>query len=204
MDDGFHVPLAVGVMALLEHACHTAIPSALLPFIQSVLHYRLKTLLEIERMHALPSWLCRDGAPMPWVGFKAQQVRHGLGPRRVATWQDEPEAGLISLDTLAQNIVKWQLRDLQGVCHGAIRALAKAGVVGAKVTGMMDGTNLEAIERYSGCGQMTRPVRIEDTRGQVHTIEVTVYGWKVLLMIETVTKIALAVKVEKGQENATH
>lgn len=188
----------------MEHACDTAIPSALLPFIQSVLRYRLKTLLEIERMHALPSWLRRDGAPMPWVGFKAQQVRHGVHPRGVATWQDEPEAGPISPNTLAQNIVKWQLRDLQGVCNGAIRALAKAGIFGAKVTGMMDGTNLETIERYSECGQMTRPVRIEDTRGQVHAIEVTVYGWKVLLMIEAVTKIALAVKVEKGQEHATH
>jgi len=152
MDDGFHVPLAVGVMAFLEHAYDTAIPSALLPFIQSVLHYRLKTLLEIERMHALPSWLCRDGAPMPWVGFKAQQVRHGVGPRRVATWQDEPEAGPISPDTLAQNIVKWQLRDLQGVCYGAIRALAKAGVVGAKVTGMMDGTDRSWRDHHGRCG----------------------------------------------------
>jgi len=82
--------------------------------------------------------------------------------------------------------------------------LGKAGIFGAKVTGMMNGTNLETTERYSGCGQMTRPVRIEDTRGQVHAIEVTVYGWKVLLMIEAVTKIALAVKVEMGQEHATH
>jgi len=125
-------------------------------------------------------------------------------PHRVATWQDEPEAGPISPDTLAQKIVKWQLRDLQGVCNGAICALAKARIFGAKVTGMMDGTNLESTERYSGCGQMTRPVRIEDTRGQVHAIEVTVYGWKVLLMIEAVTKLALAVKVEMGQEHATH
>jgi hypothetical protein len=163
-------------MALLEHAYDTAIPSALLPFIQSVLRYRLKTLLKIERMHALPSWLCRDGAPMLWVGFKAQQVRHGVRPRRVATWQDEPEARPISPDTLAPNIVKWQLWDLQGVCNGAIRTFAKAGIFGAKVTGMMDSTYLEAIERYSGCGPMTRPVWIEDTRGQVHAIEVTVYG----------------------------
>ena len=58
--------------------------------------------------------------------------------------------------------MKWQLQDLEGVCHRAIRALAKAGIFGAKVTGMMDGTNLETIERYSGCGQMTRPIRIED------------------------------------------
>jgi hypothetical protein len=125
-------------------------------------------------------------------------------PRRVATWQDEPEAGPVCPDTLAQNIVKWQLRDLQGVCHGAIRALAKAGICGAKVTGMMDGTDLETPMRYSGCGQVTRPVRIEDTRSQVHAIEVSIYDWKVLRMIAAVTKMPLAVKVGKMQEYATH
>ena len=127
-----------------------------------------------------------------------------MGPRGAATWQDEPEAGPISPDTLAENILTWRVRDLEGVCNGAIRALAKAGVYGVKVTGMMDGTDLEITKCYSGCGQVTRPVRIEDTRGQVHAIEVAVYGWKVLLMIEAVTKIALAVKVEMGQEHATH
>ena len=53
---------------------------------------------------------------------------------------------------------------------------------------MMDGTDLETIERNGGWGQMTSPVRIEDTRRQEHAIEVTVYGWKVLLMFEPVTK----------------
>jgi hypothetical protein len=80
------------------------------------------------------------------VGFKAQQVHHGVRPRRVATWQDEPKAGPISPDTPTQNILKWHLQDLEGVCHGAIRALAKAGIFGARVSGMMDGTNLETIE----------------------------------------------------------
>ena len=80
----------------------------------------------------------------------------------------------------------------------------RSGSLGRRLTVMMNGTNLETTERYSGCGQMTRPVRIEDTRGQVHAIEVAVYAWKVLLMIEAVTKIALAVKVEMGQEHATH
>jgi hypothetical protein len=62
-----------------------------------------------------------------------------------------------------------------------------------KVTGMMDGTDLEITKCYGGCGQVTRPVRIEDTRGQVHAIEVTIYDWKVLLMIDAVTKMPLAV-----------
>ena len=47
----------------------------------------------------------------------------------------------------------------------------------------------------------TRKVRIEDTRGKVHAIEVTVYGWKVLLVIDAATKIPLAVKVGQIQEH---
>ena len=97
--------------------------------------------------------------------------------------------------------MKWNLRDLEAVFNGAIRALAKAGVFGKQVTGIADGTDLETTERYAGCGQVTRKVRIEDKRGKVHEIEVTVYGWKVLLLIDAVTKIPLAVKVGQIQEH---
>ena len=99
---------------------------------------------------------------------------------------------------------KWNLRDLEAVFNGAIRALAQGGVFGAKVTGIADGTDLETTDRYRGCGQVTRKVRIEDKRGRVHEIEVTVYGWKVLLLIDAATKIPLAVKVGKIQEHETH
>ena len=77
----------------------------------------------------------------------------------------------------------------------------RRGSLGAKVTGIADGTDLETTERYTGCGQVTRTVRLEDTRGQVHEIEVTVYGWKVLLLIDAATKIPLAVKVGQIHEH---
>jgi Transposase DDE domain len=93
------------------------------------------------------------------------------------------------------------LRELEGVFNGALRALAQAGVFGTRVTGIADGTDLETTERYAGCGQATRKRRIEDKWGRVHEIEVTVYGWKVLLLIDAVTKIPLAVKVVKIQEH---
>jgi hypothetical protein len=79
--------------------------------------------------------------------------------------------------------------------------LAKARVFGTQVTGIADGTDLETTERYRGCGQVTRKVRIEDKHGRVHEIEVTVYGWKVLLLIDAATKIPLAVKVGKIHEH---
>jgi hypothetical protein len=86
------------------------------------------------------------------------------------------------------------LRDLERVCNGAIRALAKAGVFAKKVTGMADGTDVATTVRYRGCGQVTRKVRIEDKQGRGHEIEVTVYGWKVLLLIDALTKIPLGSK----------
>jgi len=97
--------------------------------------------------------------------------------------------------------VKWNLQDLEGVFNGGIRALAQAGVFGTKVTGIADATDLATTERYRGCGQVTRKRRIEDKRGRVQELEVTVYGWKVLLLIDAVTKIPLAVKVAKIHEH---
>jgi hypothetical protein len=98
-------------------------------------------------------------------------------------------------------MVQCNLRDLEALFNGVIRALAKAGVFGKRVTGMADGTDLETSERDQGCGQATRKRRLEDKRGKVHEIEVTVYGWKALLLIDAVTKIPLAVNVVQIQEH---
>jgi hypothetical protein len=79
--------------------------------------------------------------------------------------------------------------------------LAKAGVFGQRVTGIAEGTDLETTARYTGCGQVTRRRRIKDKQGKVHEIAVTVYGWKVLVLIDAATKIPLAVKVGQIQEH---
>ena len=176
----------------------------MVPFVQYLLLYGLKTLFGIESINALPALLFSDEALMQLVGFNTQQLRYGVCQRGAAKRQGERAPGPICADTLAKNIVKLNLRDLEVVFNGAIRALAKAGVFGAKVTGIADGTDLETTERYTGCGQVTRKVRIEDKCGRMHAIEVTVYGWKVLLLIDAATKIPLAVKVGTIEEHETH
>jgi hypothetical protein len=55
VEDCFPLLPALGVVTMVEHVCGTAIPRAMRPFIQSVLRYWRQTLLEIERMHGLPS-----------------------------------------------------------------------------------------------------------------------------------------------------
>jgi hypothetical protein len=204
LDDFFHFLQALGVMAMLQETHGAGIDRVMVPFVQYLLLYGLKTLFGIESINALPALLFSDEALMQLVGFNTQQLRYGVCQRGVAKRQGERAPGPICSDTLAKNIVKLNLRDLEVVFNGAIRALAKAGVFGAKVTGIADGTDLETTERYTGCGQVTRKVRIEDKCGRMHTIEVTVYGWKVLLLIDAATKIPLAVKVGQIEEHETH
>jgi hypothetical protein len=169
------------------------------PCVQSVLLYGVKTLCGMERINARPPLLCSDEALMRLVGCKAQQVRQGLCQRGATTRQGERLLGPLCPDTLAKPSVTWHLRDLAAVFQGALRALAKAGVFGAQVTGMVDGTDLAATERDAGWGQVTRQVRLEEKRGKVHAIEVTIDGWTVLLVRDAVTKLPVAVNVGPSQ-----
>jgi hypothetical protein len=201
LDDFFHFLQALGVMTLLEEAHGAAIRRQMVPFVQYVLLYGVKTLFGMESLNALPHLLFSDEALMQLVGFNAHQVRHGICQRGATQRQGERLPGPICPDTLANNIVKGNLRDLETVFNGAIRALAQAGVFSQRVTGIADGTDLETTARYTGCGQVTRTRRIEDKQGKVHELEVTVYGWKVLLLIDAATKIPLAVRVGQIQEH---
>src|SRR5919201_4697379 len=137
LDDFFHFLQAIGVMALLEQGHGAAIQREMLPFVQYVLLYGLKPLFGVESMNALPSLLFSDEALMRLVGFAAQHVRQGICQRGATKRQGERTPGPICPETLAKNIVKWNLRDLEAVFNGSIRALAQAGVFAAKVTGLL-------------------------------------------------------------------
>ena len=163
-----------------------------------MLLYSLKTLFGIESMHALPVLLFSDEALMRLVGFNAHQVRHGVCQRGAAKRQGPRTTGPICPDALADNMVKLNLRELETLFNGVIRALAKQGVFGAKVTGIVDATDLETTAQYEGCGQVTRKRKLTDKRGKVHEIEVTVYGWKLIVLIDAGTKIPLAAQVVRS------
>ncbi|HEX9868873.1 MAG TPA: transposase [Candidatus Tectomicrobia bacterium] len=203
LDDFFHVLQALGVMALLEEVHGATIQREMVPSGPYVLRYGLKTLFGIERMNALPALLFSDEALMQLVGFNAQQVRQGVCQRGATKRQGERTPGPISPETLANNIVKLNLRELESLFNGTIRALAQTGLFGKKVTGIVDATDLETTDQYAGCGQATRKRKVTDKHGQVHAIEVTVYGWKLIVLIDARTKIPLAAKVVPIQAHET-
>jgi hypothetical protein len=203
LDDFFTFLHQLGVVELLDEVQGTAVQREMVPVVQYVLLYSLKTLFGIERMQALPPLLFSDEALMRLVGFNAQQVRHGVCQRGAAARQGPRTTGPICPEALADNIVKLNLRDLEALFNRVIRVLAQAGVFAAKVTGILDATDLETTAQYEGGGQVTRQRKITDKRGQVHEIEVTVYGWKLIMLIEARTKIPLAATVVPIQEHET-
>jgi hypothetical protein len=185
----------------LQQARGQGVERELVPMVQYILLYGLKTLFGSERMHALPEWLFSAAASMPVVGFNAHHGRHGVCQRGAAKRQGPRTAGPICPEALANNLVKLDLRALEALFNGAIRALSKAGRCRAKVTGIVDGTDLETTALYEGCGQVTRTRKRTDTHGQGREMEVTVYGWKVIVLIDATTKIPLAVTVVQIQEH---
>ena len=159
----------------------------------------LQTRVGMARVKALPRLRCSDEALMPLVGFTAQQVRQGRCPRGATRRQGERLPGPICPATLANTLVKWHVLDLEVVCHGRLRAVAKAGGFGAQVTGLAEGSERETTAQAPGWGQVPRPVRRLETRGWRHEIAVTVYGGTVFLLLEVAPKMPLAVPVGQMQ-----
>lgn len=203
LDEFFHFLRDLGIVELLEDVRGKGSQRELVPMVQYVLLYGLKSLFGIASMNALPELLFSDEASMRLVGFNAHQVRHGVCQRGAAKRRGPRTAGPICPEALANNLVKLDVRMLERLFNGVIRALAKAGVFHGKITGIVDGTDLETTARHEGCGQVTRKRKMTDKQGKVREIEVTVYGWKVIVLIDAATKIPLAVKVVPIQEHET-
>jgi hypothetical protein len=203
LDDFCYCLQELGVGDWLGDVQGTAVRREMVPVVQYVLLYRRKTLLGIESMPALPALLFSDEALMRLVGFKAQQGRHGVCQRGAAPRQGPRPTGPICPDALADNIVKLNGRALEALFNSVIRALAKAGVLAAKVTGSVDAPDLETTPQYEGCGQVTRQRHITDQRGNVPEIEVTVHGFQLIVLSDARPKIPLAAKVVPMQEHET-
>jgi hypothetical protein len=203
LNDFFDCLQQLGVVDWLGDVQGPAVQREMVPFVPYRLLYSLNTLFGIESRPALPALRCSDEALMRLVGFNAQQVRQGVCQRGAAKRQGPRTRGPICPDALADNLVQLNVRDLEAWFNGVIRALAKAGMCAAKVTGIVDATDLETTARYEGCGQVTRTRKITDKRGKVHEIEITVDGWKLMVLIEARTKLPLAATVVPIQEYET-
>jgi hypothetical protein len=146
LNDLCHFLHAIGLMGLLEQVHGANIQPVMLPFVQYILLYGLKTLFVMASINALLSLLFSDEVLMQLVGFSAPKIRRGICWRGAAKRQNERLPRPISLGTLTKNIVKGNLQDLKTVFNGSMRALAQAEVFGAKVTGVLNAKTLKTTQ----------------------------------------------------------
>ncbi len=175
----------------------------LYPFIQFVLMTIMRCVGGVESMLATREVLLTDEALMGLLGFNAAQVQQGCNDRGLSRRTKPVEVrGALSFETVADNIVKVGPEKLSAMFNGVIRCLAKQRVFPTHVDVSLDATDDEATPTYTtdAGGEVPRVTREKrpDVRANKHArkVKVTVFGWKIWIVFEPVSKIPLAMKID--------
>jgi len=173
----------------------------LIPVVLFILLYFLRALLGIESMNALPLLLFTNTAAMTLLGFNAYQIANGFTKRGDALRQNKQKQGPLTAQCLAQNICKLTVKQMEALLNGVVHRLAAFGIFAEEIAVVIDGSKLETTEKFEGrgCLRLERRVKEKGT-GRLVTIDVFLFGWKVIVLMDIRTRIPLAAKVVKIQE----
>ena len=197
LDEFWHFLEQVGILPLVEQIKTPTIQRVMVPLVVMALLYFLKTLYGIESMNALPALLFSNVAAMTLLGFNAHQIANGYSQRGDHRRQKKPKQGPLTPQALAANMAKLGEATVLTFFNGCIAALAAFGVFAAELIVAVDGSQIETTEKYAGRGCLKVEQRKRSQEGDWVTIVDWVYGWKVVALMDTRTRIPLALKVLK-------
>jgi hypothetical protein len=100
LEDFFYFLPELAALNLMNHVQGKAVQREMVPCVQYLWLHGLKTLLTVDRVNALPTWLFSAEVRMQVVGFKAQRA---LIRQRECTW------GTIDSGMQANNIIKQEV-----------------------------------------------------------------------------------------------
>ena len=202
-DELFHYIREIGAWQLLEQLDPNDRQGVFYPFIQFVLFTIMRCVGGVQSMLATREVLLTDEALMALLGFNAAQVWQGSNDRGSSRRTNPVEIrGAFSFETVADNIVKIGLERLAAMFNGAIRCLAQQGMFPKRIDAVLDATDDEATPKYEtedgrkvpSVARKKRP----DVRANQHAkkTKVTVFGWKLWIVFEPVSKIPLALMMD--------
>jgi hypothetical protein len=202
LDGFFEFMKTKGVLELLKGVESDEIKRVMTPIFQYVLLYLEKTIYGIESINGMPELLFSNRAAMKLVGFNGYQIENGSCKRgEHSLYEASNKSKPISAESVAENLVKLSPEEVQRLFNEGIRRLAREGFYGEQIVSVVDASDLETTEKYQGCGQATRKKKVIDKRGEEKEVEVTVYGWKILVVWCVRTRMPIAIKVVKIQEH---
>ena len=166
------------------------------------LTYMVKLLIGVPSMNALPNLLFSKKAIMKIIGFNARTLDNGLCERgKHARHENNEPPTPFCTQMLSDFVERFRPQEVEDLFNMIIQALAKFGAFDDKINLIIDGSDLETTEKYKDCGSVTKTKRTINKKGQVKKTEVTVYGFKIIAIIDVKTQIPVAVKVVKINEH---
>ena len=201
LDEFYHFLELIGFLRLIGKLELPTVERVLIPMVQFVLLYLLKTLYGIESMNALPTLLFSNIALMTLIGFNAYQVANGFTRRGDDRRRKKPKQGPLSPQCLAENICKFSTEQMEAFFNGVVRLIVGLGLLRGELTVALDGSQLPTTKKYQGCGCLRVEREVKDKRtGQSIKLARLVFGWKILVLIEVRTRLPLAARVVKIEE----
>lgn len=97
--------------------------------------------------------------------------------------------------------IEISIRQMESFFNNCIKCLAKGKIFPKKLRVIIDGTDIETKKDFPGAGRAIRKEEIVDKTGQKKTIEITVYGFKLMALFAVGAKIPIAVKVIQIQRH---
>jgi hypothetical protein len=201
-DSFFNYLREIDVFPLLEQLDPKNQKRKNVPFIQLLLVFLMKVVGSIKTIDEINDLLLTDELLMSMCGFNAHQVRNGSCDRGTKLRKTPPPQirGSLCVDTVANHIVNITPRRIESFFNRSIQQLAKQGIFPKKIHASCDCTLYETTSKFKGCGSVTRGVKVQARgyrkSGELKSVRVTLYGWKVWAIYENKTGIPLAIKID--------
>lgn len=204
LDDFFHFLQTVDIWSKVEKLNSPEIKRIMVSVTQYIILYMQKVIYGIKCMDSLEELLLSDQAAMRLVGFNAHQVKNGICNRGESKRKYKERTGPIIPQTLANNIVKIPVRQMENFFNNCIKSLAKAKTFPKKLKVIIDSTDIETKAGFPGAGSVTRKEKVIDKRGREKKIDVTVWGFKLIALFAVGVKIPVAIKVVQIQRHESN
>ncbi len=195
LDEFFHFLQEIGVLDLIKEVKHQNVQREMVEFFQYIFLYICRIIMGIKSQNSLPNLLFSNTAAMKLVGFNAYQVENGICKRGDDKRKTKEKQGPICAETLSNNIVKIPKEEIEKLLNRAISKIAENKLLPDKILAILDTTDIETTEKFKGAKSVTRKKRIKDKSGKEKEIEITVWGFKLLVLYHYQTRIPLAAKL---------
>lgn len=200
MDRFFAFMRELGFLDLVEEVKGEGYERVMIPVAKLLMAYQSKVLLGIASMNQVPDLLFNEVGILKLIGFTARQIKEGYCERGGGK-----RPGPFHKDTLADALEKLAPEEVAGLFNETVQLLAQAGFFPRKkLKVILDSSDLETTDQYEGVGKKTVEKRIKDKWGKIQTIEVTVYGWKLIMLQEIQSRMVVAAKVVQINEHESN